>query len=87
MRKLLREPLIHFLVLGAILFLVFDLTSETDRPGERRIVVTPEQVDQLAARFSRTWLRPPTPGELDGRIERYVRSEIFYREAQAMGLG
>jgi len=87
MRKLLREPLLHFLILGAALFLVFDLTSESDQPGERRIVVTADQVDQLAAQFSRTWLRPPTPGELDGLIERYLRSEIYYREALAMGLG
>lgn len=87
MQKLLREPLIHFLILGAVLFLVFDLTSETDRSGERRIVVTAGQVEQLAAQFSRTWLRPPTPDELEGLVERYVRSEIYYREALAMGLG
>jgi hypothetical protein len=87
MLRLLREPLIHFLVLGAVLFLVFDLTAERDQPGERRIVVTPGQVEQLASQFSRTWLRPPTPGELDGLVERYVRSEIYYREALAMGLG
>jgi hypothetical protein len=87
MRKLLREPLVHFLILGAALFLVFDLTGETDQAGERRIVVTPGQVEQLAAQFSRTWLRPPTPSELDGLVERYVRSEIYYREALAMGLG
>ncbi len=87
MRRLLREPLVHFLILGAVLFLVFDLTSETDRPGERRIVVTAGQVEQLAAQFSRTWLRAPTPVELDGLVERYVRSEIYYREALAMGLG
>jgi hypothetical protein len=87
MRKLLREPLVHFLILGAALFLVFHLTSETDQPGERRIVVTPGQVEQLASQFSRTWLRPPTPGELEGLVERHVRSEIYYREALAMGLG
>jgi hypothetical protein len=85
--RLLREPLVHFLVLGAALFLVFELTSETDQPGERRIVVTAEQVDQLAAQFSRTWLRPPSPDELDGLVEGYLRSEIYYREALAMGLG
>jgi hypothetical protein len=66
---------------------LFDITRETDGLDERRIVVTADQVDQLAAQFSRTWLRPPTPGELDGLVERYVRSEVFYREAQAMGLG
>ncbi|WP_207148712.1 peptidyl-prolyl cis-trans isomerase [Lamprobacter modestohalophilus] len=87
MQRLLREPLVHFLVLGAALFLVFNLTGETDQAGERRIVVTPGQVEQLAAQFSRTWLRPPTPSELDGLIERYVRREIYYREALAMGLG
>jgi hypothetical protein len=87
MRTLLREPLVHFLILGAALFLVFDLGGNTDQPDERRIVVTAGQVEQLAAQFSRTWLRPPTPSELDGLVERYVRSEIFYREALAMGLG
>jgi len=87
MRKLLREPLIHFLVLGAVLFLVFDLTAESDQPGERRIVVTPGQVEQLAGQFSRTWMRPPTPNELEGLVTEYVRSEIYYREAVAMGLG
>jgi hypothetical protein len=87
MHKILREPLVHFLILGAALFWAFDLNQETDRPGERRIVVTQEQVDQLAAQFSRTWLRPPTADELDGLVERYVRSEVHYREALAMGLG
>ncbi|MGD8310550.1 MAG: peptidylprolyl isomerase [Chromatiales bacterium] len=83
----MREPLVHFLILGAVLFLVFDLTGKTDPTSTRRIVVTAGQVEQLAARFSRTWLRPPTSGELEGLVERYVRSEIFYREALAMGLG
>lgn len=85
--KLVREPLIHFLIVGAVLFLVYDLTRETDQPDERRIVVTPGQIEQLASQFARTWLREPTPEELDGLIERYVRSEIYYREALAMGLG
>jgi hypothetical protein len=87
MRKLLHEPLIHFLILGAALFLVFDLTRETDQTDTRRIVVTAGQVEQLVAQFSRTWMRPPTPSELEGLVEQHVRSEVFYREAMAMGLG
>jgi len=84
--NLLREPLIHFLILGAALFVVFGLTSETDPAVERRIVVTASQVDQLASRFSRTWLRDPTPRELEGLVTDYIRNEIFYRESLAMGL-
>ena len=85
--KLLREPLIHFLVLGAMLFLVFELSDETNPRDTRRIVVTENQIEKLTAQFERTWLREPTSDELDGLVNRYVREEIYYREAQAMGLG
>jgi len=87
MRKLLREPLVHFLIVGAVLFLIFDLTREPDQAGTRRIVVTAGQLEQLAAQFSRTWMRPPTEQELEGLVERHIRSEVFYREALGMGLG
>lgn len=86
MPKLLREPLLHFLILGAALFLVFEVTQEEAGPGERTIVVTAGQVEQLAGQFSRTWLRPPTASELDGLIEKYIRGEVLYREAQGLGL-
>ncbi|NEV64327.1 peptidyl-prolyl cis-trans isomerase [Thiorhodococcus minor] len=87
MRRLLAEPLLHFLILGAALFLIFDLRQGPDQPSARRIVVGTGQVEQLAAQFARTWMRPPTPSELEGLVERHVRNEIYYREAQAMGLG
>jgi len=84
--RLLREPLAHFLVLGAALFLVYGLAPETEEQDTQRIVVNASQVEQLAAQFERTWLRPPTPAERDGLVESHVRKEIFYREAQALGL-
>ena len=86
MPKLVHEPLLHFLILGAALFLVFEFTQEEAGPGERTIVVTAGQVEQLAGQFSRTWLRPPTARELDGLIEKYIRGEVLYREAQGLGL-
>lgn len=51
-----------------------------------RIVITTGQIDYLKANFTRTWQRSPTEQELQGLIEGYVRDEIFYREALAMGL-
>jgi hypothetical protein len=83
--RLAREPLIHFLVLGAGLFLLFAVVGGED-PGSRRIVVGPGTVENLAALFERTWLRPPTEGELDGLIADHVREEILTREATALGL-
>jgi hypothetical protein len=86
MKKLWREPLVHFLLIGALLFLAFDLTQDERPDAANRILVEPSQVEQLAAQFERTWLRPPTEAELAGLIESYVRDEVYYREALAMGL-
>ena len=85
-RNLLREPLVHFMLIGAGLFLLFNFTNgpAVDKPD--RIVVTPAQVEQMEARFSKTWMRPPTEDEMAGLIESLVRDEIYYREAVAMGL-
>jgi hypothetical protein len=85
-KTLWREPLLHFLLIGAALFLLFELTREESLDPANRILVSQSQTEQLAAQFKRTWLRPPTDEELSGLIESYVRDEIYYREALAMGL-
>ena len=85
-QNLWREPLVHFLLIGAVLFILFDLTREESVDPANRILVSESQVEQLAAQFRRTWLRPPTQEELAGLIQSYVRDEIYYREALAMGL-
>jgi hypothetical protein len=79
-----REPLVHFLAIGALLFLVFEWRGAG--PASRRIVITPGQVDTLAAGFARTWQRSPTEQEIKGLIDEYVREEIATREAMAQGL-
>jgi PPIC-type PPIASE domain len=81
----LREPLVQFLLIGAVLFIVFDLRGGGERGGQR-IVVTPGQVDAVAAGFRRTWNRPPNERELKAQLDEYVREEIAVREAVALGL-
>jgi hypothetical protein len=80
-----REPLVHFLAMGALLFLLFGAFGDAG-PADDEIVVTPQRVTQLAQRFAMQWQRPPTREELDNLIESYVREEVLYREALAMGL-
>jgi hypothetical protein len=86
MNRFWREPLVHFLLIGAGLFLVFGVTRDASEDAPNRILVASSQIQQLSAQFERTWLRPPTDAELAGLIESYVRDEVFYREALAMGL-
>ena len=89
MSKILKDPLLHFLLIGVAFFLLFEWVggddgSEVERAEE--IVVTEGRVRALSQNFSKVWQRPPTEQELDGLIQDHIREEILYREALAMGL-
>ncbi len=87
MKRWLKEPLLHFLLLGAGLFLAYRLMPRTAGSGASgEILVTQGQIEHLAAGFAKTWQRPPTPEELAGLVRDRVREEIYCREAIAMGL-
>ena len=85
-QRLLREPLVHFLVLGAGLFLTYSLVNEGVDEAPDRIVVDEVRALRLAEQFQRTWMRPPTRQELEALVEDFVKEEILYREALALGL-
>jgi len=80
--------ILHVLVFGALLALIIAVAKGP--PGEkenvRRVVVTDADVEQVKARFARTWNRPPTALELHDALGQYVRDEILYREAVERGL-
>ena len=86
MKQLFKEPLLHFLLLGAALFAVFSAVSGSDERAENEILVSAGKIEHLAALFARTWQRPPTRGELEGLINDHVREEVAYREGKAVGL-
>jgi len=86
MRKLLREPLVHFLALGAVLFGIGILRGDAAGPTSDRIDITPGVTERLLEGFRRTWQRPPTEDEFRGLMEDYLKEEVLYREALAMGL-
>ncbi|MBK9521029.1 MAG: peptidyl-prolyl cis-trans isomerase [Rhodocyclaceae bacterium] len=80
-----REPLLHFLLLGSLLFVVNAFWDQWF-PAQENIVVNEGRVRMLAENFRRTWQRPPTASELDGLIEEQIRDEVLTREAQRLGL-
>lgn len=86
MKALIREPLLHFLLLGASLFAAFKLIGRADGPRPATIVVTHGRIESLATGFARSWQRPPTPVELEGLVRDHVREEVYVREAMALGL-
>jgi PPIC-type PPIASE domain len=86
MKRLIREPFIHFLLLGAAIFIANRLVSGRADNQLGKIVITQGQITSMVIGFSRTWQRPPTREELEGLIRDRVREEVYYREAVALGL-
>ena len=86
MKRFIREPLLHFLLLGALIFAAFKIISGDDASRPSKIVVTQGRIESLAVAFARTWRRPPTTAELEGLVRDYVREELYAREAMALGL-
>ena len=86
MRKLLKDPLVHFLVIGVALFAISAWRGQSVTAGRERIVVTAEQVEQARSAAFLLQGREATPEELAALIEPTVRDEVLYREALALGL-
>jgi hypothetical protein len=86
-KRIVREPLLHFIVLGAALFLVYTaLETDTESGSDYEIALTLDELYQLNSLFEAQWHRAPTPEEFAGMVETRVQQEVLYREALAMGL-
>jgi len=84
--KFLREPLAHFLAIGAILFALSAILGNPGQDRDTEIVVDEGQIQRLVEGWRMTWRRPPTQEELRGLIDDYITEEVLYREALALGL-
>ena len=85
-KRLLREPLLHFLLLGAVLFAAHGMLSRSGAGEPGSIVVTQGQIESMARLFTRARQRAPSDAELEEIIRGHVREEVFYREGLALGL-
>jgi hypothetical protein len=87
-RRWLREPLLHFLLLGVVLFAA-NYYFERGRGGvesSKQIQLTGDDLAQLILIFQAQWRRDPTPDELSRLVESKIQEEVLYREGLAMGL-
>jgi peptidyl-prolyl cis-trans isomerase C len=83
----LREPLVHFLLIGAAIFAIYGyLHLGQSASTSYRIVLSLDDLKQLDISFMSQWHRQPTPQEFRGLVEEFIRQEILYREGLAMGL-
>src|SRR5262245_16981900 len=88
MKRLLREPLVHFLLIGGLLFAIHGLTSagSATPAASREIRLSYDELGQLVLLFKSQWRREPMAEEFNRLVDEKVQGEILYREALAMGL-
>ena len=86
-KRCIRQPLLHFLIAGFALFVLYGgLHRSTLNQDPQRIEITPEVVQRIAISWLARWQRPASEQQLQGLIEEYVKEEILYREALKLGL-
>src|SRR5271167_616289 len=88
LKRWLREPLLHFLVIGLAIFAVYSYMHR-GRGGvesSKQIVLSLDELGQMHTFFVSQWHREPTPAEFQAMVEDKVREEVLYREGLAMGL-
>ena len=85
--KLLREPLVHFMFMGAFIYLLYAMFSEPAVDDyDKTIIVTTGEIEWMRTAWEKRWNRAPTKIEFDGLIQQYVKETVLYREALTMGL-
>lgn len=85
LRTVLREPLVHFLGIGLLLFALYALVAPSDSGGDE-IVISRAMIEDIEAQHRKLWGRAPTDAERKDLIDNRIADEILYREGLAMGL-
>lgn len=83
--KWIKEPLFHFLLLGSVLFFIYDMKNG-NTVNTKSIVISKAEIEHLKTLWTKTRQRAPTQDELRALIDHEVREKIMYQEALALGL-
>lgn len=85
MKKLLKEPLTHFLLFGLALFALYGIVNK-ENDDANTIVIDDYDMKNIIASWEMQWKRLPTDEELKSLIQQNIKQEIFYQEALKMNL-
>jgi hypothetical protein len=84
--RLSREPLLHFLIAGGLLFAAYGWLNRESADAPRTVRISVAEVNWLKETWTRQWQRPPTKDELRGLVTDYLKEALLAREAAEIGL-
>jgi hypothetical protein len=85
-KKYLQEPLLHFLVLGGLIFLFYAYVNDGFTEEEKKIVIPQAKIEQLTYIWQKKHMRKPTKEERQEMLEGEIYAEVMSREAVKLGL-
>ena len=87
-KRWLREPLLHFLLIGVVLFAAYSYINRgrTGTQSPKQIVLSLDELRTMMTYFESQWHRSPTPEEFQAMVEDKIKEEVLYREGLVMGL-
>jgi len=87
MPKLFREPLLHFIILGALLFIGHGLWAQHVAKSDYTIRVSPAEIQRQAQIFATENRREPNDEDIEALLFAHVEEQVLMREAERLGLG
>jgi peptidyl-prolyl cis-trans isomerase C len=85
--RLFKEPLLQFLIIGAAIYGAYALFAAPEVDYRDTVVlVDSNRIDAMIGEWESRWNRPPTRQEINGLIQAYIKEDVLYRQAVAMGL-
>ncbi len=85
MKKILKEPFLHFILIGAAMFLLYGMVNK-NTDSKNTIIINDFDVSSIISKWEMQWKRPPTEKELQKLINLNIKQEVFYQEALKMNL-
>lgn len=86
MKKWLKAPALHMLVLGALLLSLTELWGGSLLPRKQRIEIPAHRLKQMAKDFVADTGRRPTPAEWKQMVDMQVDDEVLFQYALALGM-
>ena len=86
LKKLLHEPLIHFLFIGGFIFFIYNISNKSTEDTSAKIIISKAQVQQLKLRWEKKYFREPTKEELNKLIDQKIYEQVMVKEAISLGL-
>src|SRR5438876_3731918 len=88
LKRLLREPLLHFVLIGVALFAIYRVlhSNAAGSSDSKKIVLTADDLDQVSLMWRAQGRSSLSQEQLESLLDSKIREEVLYREALTLGL-